>query len=80
MPPQQGLGLDEEPPQPPTTEESAQSGEQRPVGRSQDGARHLAAEDGHLVAQHDDLDRKFVVVTPKDPEELEDPDEHQVEK
>ena len=80
MPAQQGLGLDEEPPQASTAEEPTQSGEQRPVRWSQRRAGHLAAQHRHLVAEHDDLDRQFFVVTPEEPEQLEDSDERQVEE
>ena len=52
MPPQQGLWLDEEPAQVPATEESAQPGEQSPIGWSGNGSAHLAAELRHLVAEH----------------------------
>jgi hypothetical protein len=61
MPAQQGLGPDEEPPPASATEESAQSGEQRPVTWSQRRA-------GHLVAEHHDVDRQFFAVTPEEPE------------
>ena len=80
MPAEQGLGLDEEPPPAPAAKEPAQPGEQRPVAGSQRRAGHLAAEDRHLVAEHDDFDRQFVVVTPREPEQLEDSDERQVEE
>lgn len=40
----------------------------------------LAAKHRHLVTEHDDLYRQLVVVTSEEPEELEDPDESQVEE
>ena len=71
MPPKQGLGLDEESPRAPATKESTQSGEQRSVRGPQRRSDHLATEDRHLVAEHDDLDRQFVAVTPAQVQQLE---------
>ena len=57
MPAKQGLRLDKEPPKARTTNDPAQSREQRPIPGPQRRARHLATEHRHLVAEHDDLDR-----------------------
>jgi len=72
--------LGEESSQPSATEESAQTGEQRPVTGTKLRAGHLAAEHRHLVAEHDDFGRQFIAVTPQEPEQMEDPDERQVEE
>jgi len=68
MPAKQGLGLNEEPPEAPAAKEPAQPSEQRPVAGSQCRAVHLTPEHRHFVAEHDDFDRQFFVVTPKEPE------------
>lgn len=80
MPAKQGLGLDEEPSQSPPPKEPTQAGEQRPVRRSERRARHLATKHSHLVAEHDDLNRKFAVVRAVESEQLEDSDERQIEE
>lgn len=80
MPAQQGLGLDEEPSKVSAAEEAAEPGEQRPVGRLEGWAGHLTTEHGDLVAEHDNLDRQFVTITPGEREELERSDECQVEE
>jgi len=56
MPAQQGLGLDEEAPSLKRRKKSVQPGEHGPVSRPKCRARHLAAQDGNLVAEHDELD------------------------
>ena len=66
MPAEQGRGLDEEPPQTPTAKEPAQPGEQRPVAGPQRQAGYLAAEHGHLMTEHDDLDREFALLRAKE--------------
>jgi len=53
MPPEQGLGLDEEAPSANSREESTQPGEQCSVRRTQRRARHLTSKDRHLMAEHD---------------------------
>jgi hypothetical protein len=80
MPTEQGLGLEEEPTRAPTGEESAQSGEQRPVRWSEHRAGHLATQDDDFVAEHDDLDGQFLAATQEEPEQVEDPDERDIEK
>jgi hypothetical protein len=78
MPAQKGLGLDEEPPPASAVKEPTQSGEQRSVRWSERRAGHLATQDGHLVAEHDDFDRQFFVGAPEEPKQLENPDERLV--
>jgi len=41
---------------------------------------HLTAEHGGLVAEHDDLDRQLVLVSPAQAHQLENPGEGEVEK
>jgi hypothetical protein len=80
MPAEQRFWLDKEAPRAPATKESAQSGEQRPVAGPQRRTGHLAAEHRDLMTEHDDFDRQFVAVTPREPEQLERSDEGQVEE
>jgi len=80
MPSNEGLGLDEELPQASAAEEPTQYGQQRPVARLQRRAGHLTAQHRHLVTEHDQFDRQIFVVTPEEPEQLENPDERQVEE
>jgi hypothetical protein len=80
VPTEQRLGLDEEPSPMPAVKKPAQSGEQRPIWWSKCRADDLATQNGQLVAEHDDLDCQFVTVTPQEPDQLEDPDERQVEE
>jgi hypothetical protein len=42
--------------------------------------RHLSAQDGDLVAQHDDLDGQIVMFASTKPEQLDHPNEGQIEK
>ena len=60
MPPQQGLGPDEEPSPTLSPEEPAQPGEQRSVGWPECGACDLAAQNRDLVSEHDDFDGQFL--------------------
>jgi len=61
-------------------EKPTQPGEQRPIAGSQRRAGHLTAEQRHFVAEHDDFNRQFMVITPKESEYLESPDKRKVEE
>ena len=57
VPPQQGVGGDEEAPPPCPGQTSAESSEDRSIGGSvPDTSVHLPFENSHLVPQHHDLD------------------------
>jgi hypothetical protein len=60
---EQGLGLDEKAPPANGREQPAQPREHCSVRLSQSGAGGLAAQDGHLVAEHDDLDGQVLLPT-----------------
>ena len=80
MPPEQGLGLHEEPTSTSSVQESTQPGEQGTIRGSQGRSDDLTTEHGHLVAEHDDLDRQLVPVSPAQAHQLENSDEGEVEK
>jgi hypothetical protein len=56
VPAQQGLGFDEQARPAGPGQDAADGREQGPVGRLQPGSRRLAAQDGELVAQDEDLE------------------------
>jgi hypothetical protein len=56
MPAKQRLGLDKEARPSGPGQDAADRREQGPVGRLQPGSRRLAAQDGELVAQDEDLE------------------------
>jgi hypothetical protein len=64
MPPEQGLGLDEEAFPVSGREQLAQPGEHGPARPTKIRPRHLAAQNGNLVAQHDNLDGQFLRIAP----------------
>src|SRR5271165_7231688 len=78
MPAKQGLGLDEEPPQPAAIKESTEAGEERPVRRSQRRVGHLPAEHHHLMAEHDDLNGQFAALRATESEQLYESEERQI--
>ena len=80
MPAQERLGLDEETTPMSPRQQTAQSGQQGPVGRLECRADDLATQHGHLVAQHDDLGRRLLSVPASETEQREDPDEGHIEK
>jgi hypothetical protein len=59
MPAEQCLGLDEETSLANPRKEPVEPGEQCSVRRPKCRACHLAPEDCHLMAKHDDLDGEF---------------------
>ena len=48
-------------------------------GQSQSGSGHLAPEDGHLVAEHDDFDGQVGVVGSSEAEDLHGPEEGEIQ-
>ena len=61
-------------------EQSCESRQHRPVRRLQRWSAHLASQDRHLVAQHDDLDGEIGVTAEDASDELEDAVERPVEE
>jgi hypothetical protein len=53
---------------------------QRSITRLQERSGDLSTEHGHLVAKHDDLDRKLVTLGSAESKELEQSDERHVEE
>jgi hypothetical protein len=80
VPAEQCVWPNEEPSRASTIKEPTQPSEQRSICGSQGRSGHLATEHGNLVAEHDDFDRKFLVVVSNQAEPLEDSDEGEVEK
>jgi hypothetical protein len=78
MPSQQGLGLDKEPSQASRRQEPAQSSEDSSIHGPQCRTRHLSSQDRNLVAKHDDFDGEVLLLTPREPNELERTDEGNV--
>jgi len=63
VPPQQRLGLDEEPALPGPGRQAAQPGKKGPIGRSEHRASDLPAKDRDLVTEDDDLNSEIGGVT-----------------
>jgi hypothetical protein len=61
MPAKQSLRLDEEATPASNREQSAQSSEHCPIRWFQGRTGHLPAQDGNLVAEHDDLDGQVLL-------------------
>lgn len=80
MPTKQGAGLDEEPSELRSGDQPAEAGKKRSIRGSQGGAGHLPTEDGDLVAEHDDFDGQIGVVGPLQAEDLDGPEEGEVEE
>jgi hypothetical protein len=80
MPTEQRVGLYEESRQLRPGDQPTEAGKERTIRRLQSRAGYLPAEDGHLVAEHDNLDGQIGVVGPLQEEELDGPDEGEIEK
>jgi hypothetical protein len=80
VPTEQCLGLDEEKPPASARKEPTRPGEKRQVTGPQRWASHPTTQDCHLVAKHDDFDAQLAIVTPKEPDQPENPDEREVQK
>jgi hypothetical protein len=80
MPTKQGVGLDEEPSALRPGDQPAEASKERAVLRLQSRTVHLATEDGHLVSKDNDLDGQIGVVGPLQEEDLDGPDEGEIEK
>jgi hypothetical protein len=64
VPSEQGLGLDEEAIPASRREHLAQPGEHGPIRPTKSGPRHLAPQDGDLVAQDDNLYGQVLMLAP----------------
>ena len=79
-PAEQGLGLDEEPASATPRQQPTQPRKQCPIAWLKKRSGNLAAEHGHLVAKHHDLDGEFVTFRATQPKDLEQSDERHVEE
>jgi len=80
MPTEQGVGLHEEPMELLSGEQSAEAGQERPIRGPQSRAAYLATGDRHLVSEHDDLDGQIGLVGPLSAEDLNRPEEGEIEE
>jgi hypothetical protein len=80
VPAQQRLGLDEEPLARRSRQETSQTCEHGSIGWSERGPGDLSTKHGDLVAENDDLDGQISCVTPLQPQQLEHPNEAEVEE
>ena len=78
VPAQQRLGLDQEARPAGAGQHAADCGEQRPVGGFEPGPRDLAAQDGELVAQDQDLQILGGVTASEQHQQLDGPAQRQV--
>ncbi len=70
VPARQGRRLDEEVPEALAGEQSCEPRQHRSIRRLRLGSVHLASEDRHLVAQHDDFDREVRVTATDELDQL----------
>jgi len=77
---EQCRGLHEEPTQLRSGDQPTEAGEERSIRRSQGRAAHLAAEDRHLVPEHDDLNGQIGLVRPLAAEDLNRPEEGEIKE
>ena len=75
MPAERGLGLDEEVSAASARKQPAQPGEHSPISRPQSRTFHLPAQEGNLVAKHDDFDGQLLLAAPREPDLLKQTDE-----
>jgi len=80
MPTEQCVGLDKEPTELRSGDQSAKAGKERSIRWSQDRMGYLASEDGHLVSEHDDLNGQIGVIGPLQAEDLDGPEEGEIEE
>jgi hypothetical protein len=80
MPSQQSLGLDKEPSSASRRQDPAQSSEDGSVHGPQCRTRHLSSQDRNLVAKRDDFDGEVLLLTAREPNQLERTDESDVEE
>jgi len=80
MPAQQGLRLHEEASPASSRQKPAQSSEHCSIRWLQGWTVHVAAQDGDLVTEHDDLDGQVLLLTTGETDQLEHADEAKVEK
>ena len=72
VPAKEGRWLHEDAPETLAGEQSCESGQDGPVGRLERRSIDLASEDGHLVAEYDDLDGEVSVPATGESDELEE--------
>jgi hypothetical protein len=80
MPTEQSFGLGGEPSALRSGNYPAEAGKECSIRRLEGRAGHLPSEDGHLVAEHDDPDGQIGVVGPLQSEDLDGPEEGEIEE
>jgi hypothetical protein len=80
MPTEQCVGLDKEPRELRSGNQSAEAGKERTIRWSQSRSGHLPSEDCHLVAEHDDFDRQLLIAPTQEPEQLKHADKGKIEE
>jgi hypothetical protein len=80
MPTEQCVGLDKEPRELRSGDQPAEACKERTIRWSQSRAGHLPSEDGHLVSEHDDLNGQIGVIGPLQAEDLDGPEEGEIEE
>jgi len=78
MPSKQGLWLDEESSSPSGRNKPEQSSEHCSIRWLQGRTRHLSAQDGDLLAEHDDLDGQFFLSIATETNQLKNANEGHV--
>jgi hypothetical protein len=72
--------LDKEAPETPAGEQPSQPGQQRSIGRLECRTADLPAEHGYLATEHDHLDDQVLAVEPREPDQLANAEEQEVEE
>jgi hypothetical protein len=80
VPTEQRVGLDEEPSELRSGDQSAEAGKERSIRGSQGRAGHLPSQHGNLVTEHDDFDGQIGVIGPLKAENLQGPEEGEIEE
>jgi hypothetical protein len=80
MPSQQGLRLNEESSPASSRQKPTQSSEHCSIRWLQGRARYLSAQNGDLMAEHDDLDGQVQSLTTRETDQLKNADEGNVEE
>ena len=80
MPTEQCVGLDEEPRELRSGDQPTEACEEGTIRWSQSRAGHLPSEDCHLVSEHDDLNGQIRVIGPLQAEDLDGPEEGEIEE
>ena len=74
------VGLHEEPMELRPGNQPAEPGKECSIRGPEDRAGHLSSKDGHLVSKHNDFDGQIRVVVPMQEEDLDGPEEGEIEE